>query len=82
MVLHATTVDNPLAGTMTKDDPDTGGEPTHIAECVECGHIYSAQETETGKYRPVGTDGACECGSDDFKRASRGIDTDRFSLRE
>lgn len=82
MLLNAITVDVTPAGTMTKDGPDTGGEPTVIAECVECGHIYSAQETEDDEYRPVGTDGACQCGSNDFKRAIRGIDTDRFSHSE
>lgn len=40
-----------------------------FAKCVECGHIYPAQETKNENYRPVGTGGECECGSDDFTRA-------------
>lgn len=68
--------------TMEKDDPDSGGEPTVFAECAECGNIYPAQEPETDTYRPVGTGGTCECGSDDFTRAISNTKTTRIDGSE
>ncbi|SIR32798.1 hypothetical protein SAMN05421858_2271 [Haladaptatus litoreus] len=55
---------------MTKKRPENGGEPTVIAKCTECGDIYPAQEATDGNYRPIGTNGSCNCGNRDFEPAT------------
>lgn len=45
---------------------DIGGEPDIFGRCSECGEIYPVQQQEDGSIRPVGTDGTCRCGGDDF----------------
>lgn len=50
-----------------RDDVDTGGEPEAIAQCTECGEIYPVQETDDSSLRPVGIEGACECGNTTFE---------------
>lgn len=47
----------------------TGGAPETAAMCSACGNVYPVQETDEGDLRPVGTDGTCECGNDEFEYA-------------
>lgn len=54
---------------MTDKEPKNGGEPTLFARCTDCGEIYPAQEAENEDYRPVGTDGSCKCGNEEFELA-------------
>lgn len=48
------------------DEPEVGGLPETFGKCTECGTIYPVQRTEDGELRPVGTDGTCSCGNDEF----------------
>jgi hypothetical protein len=47
-------------------EPEVGGDPQTFGQCTECGAIYPVQRTENGELRPVGTDGTCNCGNDEF----------------
>ncbi|WP_168192926.1 MULTISPECIES: hypothetical protein [Halostella] len=47
--------------------PEAGGIPQTFARCTECGTIYPAQLTDDDNLRPVGTDGSCSCGNDEFE---------------
>ena len=49
------------------DDPATGGDPEAFARCSRCEHVYSARRTADGDLRPIGTDGECVCGNDEFE---------------
>jgi predicted nucleic acid-binding Zn-ribbon protein len=42
-----------------------GGEPQTVAQCTACGRVYPAQ-ADDGRLRPIGTEGTCECGNDEF----------------
>lgn len=46
--------------------PKSGGTPETFGKCTDCGSIYSVQYGDDGDMRPVGTDGACACGNDEF----------------
>jgi hypothetical protein len=46
--------------------PKSGGTPETFGKCTNCGSIYSVQCGDDGDMRPVGTDGACACGNDEF----------------
>lgn len=50
----------------TAESPETGGEPTTLGRCTDCGEIYPIQQSEDG-LRPVGTDGTCNCDNDRFE---------------
>ena len=52
------------------NNPSTGGTPEAFGKCTECGAIYPVQSNENGEYRPVGTDGTCDCGNDRFESVS------------
>ncbi len=54
---------------MTEKCPAKGGDPDVFARCADCGKIYPAQETTNGSYRPIGTDGSCNCGNEEFRPA-------------
>lgn len=45
----------------------SGGEPETFGQCTECGAIYPAQNPTDDTLRPVGTDGTCDCGNDEFE---------------
>lgn len=47
-------------------NPDTGGEPETFGQCTECGEVYPAQRSDEGGLRPIGNDGVCECGGEEF----------------
>ncbi|NHN46934.1 hypothetical protein G9464_04900 [Halostella sp. JP-L12] len=49
-----------------REDPGSGGEPQTFGQCTECGTIYPVQTVRNGELRPVGTDGTCSCGNDEF----------------
>lgn len=51
---------------------ETGGEPETFGRCTECGTIYPIQATEGDGLRPVGTDGTCDCGNDEFEPPAGG----------
>lgn len=51
---------------MMNQEVGSGGEPETFAKCTSCGSIYPAQSSDDG-LRPVGTDGACNCGNTDFQ---------------
>ncbi|MFB6269498.1 MAG: hypothetical protein ABEH83_06115 [Halobacterium sp.] len=53
---------------MADDETERGGEPEVIVGCTACQNTYPAQRTADGEYRPIGTDGTCECGSTEFER--------------
>jgi len=57
-------VDQPTNGTVTA--AETGGEPTKVVECAECGEVYPAQAEAGGRLRPIGGDRECRCGNDAF----------------
>lgn len=48
------------------ENPDTGGEPVTLGRCTECWQVYPAQLSGDG-LRPIGTDGTCNCGNDEFE---------------
>jgi hypothetical protein len=50
--------------------PRTGGDPHTFGRCVECGAVYPVQRVEGGGFRPVGTEGTCECGGGEFEPVS------------
>ena len=52
--------------TMADDGSDTGGSPDVIVGCTDCNSTYPAQLAGDG-YRPIGTDGTCDCGNDEFE---------------
>ncbi|SFR93566.1 hypothetical protein SAMN05216559_1323 [Halomicrobium zhouii] len=49
---------------------NSGGTPQTLGRCSECGSVYPVQTTASGELRPIGTDGGCECGNDDFEPVS------------
>ncbi|MCD2201433.1 MULTISPECIES: hypothetical protein [unclassified Halobacterium] len=51
---------------MADDGSDTGGSPDVIVGCTDCSSTYPAQQAGDG-YRPIGTDGTCDCGNDEFE---------------
>jgi len=51
---------------MTAKRPKSGGDPTGVARCSACGNVYPAQELGSGHCRPIGTDGSCACGNEEF----------------
>lgn len=57
----------------SQDEPDSGGEPEGIGRCTSCGNTYAIQD-ENGTARPIGTDGTCDCGNDEFETV---VETDR-----
>ena len=52
------------------ESPRSGGDPQTIGYCTECRTIYPVQTTPDGSLRPVGTDGTCTCGNDEFEPRS------------
>lgn len=52
---------------MGDEDFDTGGTPDIIVGCTACENTYPAQRTPDDGFRPIGTDGFCACGNDDFE---------------
>lgn len=47
--------------------PRSGGEPELVGQCTECDAVYPVQTTVNDTLRPIGTDGTCECGNDEFR---------------
>ncbi len=52
---------------MTEKHLHNGNDPTVFARCTDCANIYPAQEKTNGNFRPVGTDGSCNCGNAEFE---------------
>lgn len=50
----------------------TGKGDDFLAACDDCGAVYAATETETGRIIPLGSREGCQCGSSSFSR----VDTD------
>lgn len=48
-------------------DDETAGTPSTLVGCTACDNTYPARPTTNGGFRPIGTDGTCKCGSDDFE---------------
>lgn len=48
---------------LSKEAPNN---PTDLARCTACGSVYPMQQTTDGTLYPAGTDGACDCGGDEF----------------
>lgn len=44
----------------------SGGDPQTLGQCSVCENIYPVQRTADGELRPIGTEGGCECGNDEF----------------
>lgn len=55
-----------MMGPNREDEPSTGGEPTLLGICTNCGRAYPIQ-TDADRFRPIGTDGSCRCGNDEFE---------------
>jgi hypothetical protein len=55
-----------------ESSPDGGGDAdeTAIALCVDCGRPYVVEPVEDRGLHPIGTDGRCRCGNDDFERVA------------
>ena len=53
-----------------EEGPSTGGEPQTFGRCTECETVYLVQLTDDGGARPIGTDGSCACGNDEFVSGS------------
>ncbi|MGB9965535.1 hypothetical protein [Halobacterium hubeiense] len=51
---------------MADDGSETGGTPDVIVGCTVCESTYPAQCAGSG-FRPIGTDGTCDCGNDEFR---------------
>lgn len=49
------------------EDPVSGGDPDALGQCTRCGRIYPVQRREDGALRPIGIDGSCRCGNDEFE---------------
>lgn len=47
--------------------PVSGGDPHTVGECTDCGSVYPVQRDEDGELRPIGTEGVCDCGNDEFE---------------
>lgn len=54
------------ARTQIEENPSTGGKPQTIGRCTECEAIYLVQTEKDDDLRPIGTDGSCGCGNDEF----------------
>lgn len=54
------------ARTQIEENPSTGGKSQTFGQCTECEAIYLVQTEETDDLRPIGTDGRCACGNDEF----------------
>ncbi|QLG61329.1 hypothetical protein [Halorarum salinum] len=52
-------------------DPNSGGDPDDLARCTDCGHVYPVQRLDDGTLRPIGIEGVCRCGNDEFRRLRR-----------
>lgn len=52
-----------------EDEPSSGGEPSRLGTCTDCGRVYPLQ-AGAGTLRPIGTDGSCRCGNDEFEPLS------------
>ncbi|MFC7141633.1 hypothetical protein ACFQMA_17570 [Halosimplex aquaticum] len=59
-----------------RNEAETGGdrngtdavdEEALVGECTECGQVYSLQMGADGAVVPLGTDGTCQCGNDEFE---------------
>lgn len=50
----------------SQEEPASGGDPEGIGRCTRCGNTYAIQD-ENGELRPIGTDGKCDCGNDEFE---------------
>lgn len=38
------------------------------ARCTDCGNVHPVAVQDDGTLRPIGNDGHCACGNDDFRR--------------
>lgn len=47
------------------DGRDSGGVPTKLGACTDCGATYPIHGKED-TWHPIGTDGTCTCGNDEF----------------
>lgn len=50
-----------------ESEREPGGSPNGIAQCAECEEVYPMRRTASGDLHPVGTDGRCICGNDEFR---------------
>jgi hypothetical protein len=50
----------------SEEEPSSGGEPSRLGICTDCGRVYPVQ-TDADRLRPIGTDGNCRCGNDEFE---------------
>lgn len=53
-----------------RDGTETGDEVALVGECTECGQVYTLQRGADGDVVPLGTDGKCRCGNDEFEPLS------------
>lgn len=44
---------------------ETSGTPAKLGQCTRCGKTYPIRYADASWY-PVGTDGTCICGGDEF----------------
>jgi hypothetical protein len=63
---HRRREDGDVVGSDGEDGPSTGGEPTLLGVCTDCGRAYPTQ-ADADRLRPIGTDGNCRCGNDEFE---------------
>lgn len=55
---------NEAPGARDRDEVD---DEVLVGECTECGQVYSLQTGADGDVVPLGTDGICQCGNDEFE---------------
>ena len=53
------------------EEPKSGGDPQTFGVCTECGEVYPLQRGSDGEHRPIGTEGECKCGNEEFSRVSK-----------
>jgi hypothetical protein len=47
----------------------TGATPHTVGQCTNCGKVYPLRRTDDGGFRPIGQDGTCSCGHDEFSES-------------
>lgn len=52
--------------TDTQEKISTGGQPDTAGLCTNCGAVYPVTD-DSGRLRPIGTEGSCRCGNDEFE---------------
>lgn len=46
---------------------EKGIDPEELVRCIDCDHVYTGAVTQAEEVHPAGTDGACNCGNEEFE---------------